>query len=95
MTDKNISKCPHCGAEMKKWKVPGDSTWNEDFHWVCFNNECQYYVRGWDWMHEKYQQTASYRCRVNPRTGASGPLPVWSPEAHKEFIIDDEDGDER
>jgi len=92
MTDKKEKPiCPHCKAEMKKWKIPGDSTWTEEFHYVCFNNDCPYYVKGWDHMHEKYDQTASYRMRINPSTGKGGPLPVWSPDAHKDFIIIDEE----
>jgi len=87
-------RCPHCGAAMKKWKIPGDSTWVEDFHWVCFNDQCDYYLKGWEWMMTQYQQKASYRHRMNPRTGESGPLPVWSESAHKDFIIEDEDDKE-
>ena len=79
---------------MNRWKIPGDSTWTEEFHWVCFNDECSYYVRGWEWMHQNYQQVASYRCRINPSTGASGALPVWSPDAHKNYILPDEDGED-
>jgi hypothetical protein len=89
-----VPKCRHCGAEMKRWKVPPDSTWNEEFHWVCFNDECAYYVRGWAHMQEKFNQTASYRHRMNPTTGACGPLPVWNPEAHKDYLMPDEDDDE-
>lgn len=91
---KSNPACPHCGVTMKKWKIPGDSTWTEEFHWVCFNDKCTYYVKGWDWMFEKYQQAASYRCRMNPTNGVCGPLPVWSPAAHKDFILPDEDEDD-
>jgi len=94
MTKNDVPVCPHCNRWMKRWKVPGDSTWTEEFHWVCFNDDCPYYQRGWDWMLTKYQQVASYRHRFNPATGTSGPLPAWSPGAHKEFIIRDVD-DER
>lgn len=86
--------CPHCGVPMKKWKVPPDSTWNEEFLWVCFNDECSYYVRGWQWMAEKYAQKASYRHQMNPTTGKCGPLPCWAPSAHFDYIIDDDEADD-
>ena len=61
MSQKDIPKCSHCGATMKKWKTPANSTWGTDFQWVCFNDECSYYVRGWDWMMESQKVKASYR----------------------------------
>lgn len=95
MTKKSAPCCPHCNQPMKKWKIPPDSTWNEEFHWVCFNDECPYYVRGWEWMVQKYNHRSSYRHRMNPSNGTCGPLPVWSPEAHKDFILVDEDEDKK
>lgn len=95
MTSQSAPTCPHCGAAMKRWKVPDDSTWNEEFHWVCFNDDCPYYVRGWEWMLEKYQHRASYRHRINPNDGSSGPLPVWSPEAHKSHLLSDEEEEDK
>ena len=32
--------------------------------------------------------------RVNPTTGASLPLPVWSDSATREMIVDDDEGDD-
>jgi hypothetical protein len=90
MNDQEYPKCPHCHKPMKKWRTPANSTWSGPFQWVCFNDECEYYVRGWDWMMESQKVKASYRHRLDPDTGASGPLPVWSQKAHKNQIINDE-----
>ena len=92
---KEIPCCPHCGARMKRWKVPADSTWNEDFHWVCFNDDCPYYVKGWEWMASQYSQKSSYRHRMNPSNGQCGPLPVWSADTQKDYILPDDDEDKQ
>jgi hypothetical protein len=74
--------------------VPEDSSWNEEFFFVCFNDDCPYYKQGWAWMEERYNQRASYRHAVNPTTGGVLPLPVWSDTAARDFIVDDGEGDE-
>lgn len=96
MTEKTVDKtiCPHCGSKMLKWEVPPDSTWTNEYHWVCFNDDCEYYQRGWKWMSEKYEQHASYRHYYNPETGKTGPLPVWSATALRSGIIEDDEEDE-
>jgi hypothetical protein len=83
----NRLMCPHCGIKLRKWSTPPDSTWGTEFQYVCFNDECEYYANGWKWMLEKYNVKSSYRHRYNPKTGETGPLPVWSKDAHKNMII--------
>ena len=84
--------CSHCGTRLKKWLVPDGASWTEDFFYVCFNDECSYYTRGWQRMEEQYGQKASYRHMINPTTGSSSPLPVWSDTATREMIVGDAEG---
>jgi hypothetical protein len=46
-------------------------------------------------MKVEFNQTASYRYALNPRTGAPLPIPVWSDAATREMIVDDEEGDDQ
>ncbi len=86
--------CPHCGSRLKKWLVPDAASWDDEFFWVCFNDECSYYLRGWDWMKEQYGQVGSYRFMLNPSTGAPSMIPVWSAEATREQIVAEDEGSE-
>jgi len=63
------------------------ATWSGPFQYVCFNDHCPYFLRGWAWMREHFNVGASYRHRFDPHTGETGPLPVWSKTALRENII--------
>jgi hypothetical protein len=83
--------CPHCGSRLLPWKSPDATSWGGNVQYICFNDECPYFVRGWEWMKDNYDVVASYRHRFDPKTGQTGPLPVWSPTALKDSIVAEEE----
>ncbi len=80
--------CPHCGVAMVPFSLPEQGGWDTPFQLACFNDECPYYVRGWAWMEEHYGVRSSYRHRLDPATGTTSPLPVWSPTAIRDRILE-------
>lgn len=85
--DDNALLCPHCGHRLSRWQCPPQTCWEAEFQYVCFNDDCPYFVKGWQWMQEKFAVKSSYRHRYNPATGEIGPLPVWSYDALKSSIV--------
>jgi hypothetical protein len=84
--------CPHCKSRLKKWRVPEETSWEEEFFYVCFNDDCSYYREGWEWMKEQFNHHASYRFMLNPTTGGRSQIPVWSDSATREMIMEDDEG---
>ena len=82
--------CPHCNVPLLKWRTPDGSSWGP-FLFVCFNDDCAYYKRGWTFLEEQFGRKASYRHSLDPSTGATGPLPVWSSLALREDIVPETD----
>ncbi|MCB2211143.1 ogr/Delta-like zinc finger family protein [bacterium] len=81
--------CTHCGEPMLKMLVPPMAAFDSPWIYVCFNEECGYYVRGWERMESQYASKSSYRYKHDPFTGETGPFPVWSPDAMRDRIVED------
>jgi hypothetical protein len=89
---KHHLKCPYCGTRLKKWLVPDNPfayTWDNDFMYICFNDACPYYVRGWDHMNREGSSGHSYRLMYNPEKDCVMPIPVHSPKALREGIAEE------
>jgi SAM-dependent methyltransferase len=83
--------CPYCGEKMLKWAVPENpfsQTWDNEFMYICFNDDCPYYVRGWDHMAREVQKSISYRLMYNPERDYCLPIPVPTPFALREGIVE-------
>ncbi len=89
--DPNAPRCPHCDSKLARIGLPDGSGWEGTPHRVCFNDECSYYREGWDWMWEHYRAKASYRFRLlDAEAGTTSPLPVWSEDAIRDRIIEED-----
>jgi hypothetical protein len=69
--------CPHCNAQMEQM----DSRyldWESPYLWVCFNNDCKLFKKGWNHMMEQYGQLVSYRFMIHPQNGEPGVVPAFS-----------------
>jgi len=75
--------CPHCKAVMEQM----DSRyldWESPYLWVCFNDECTLFKKGWNHMMDSYGQLVSYRFMIHPQSGESGVIPAFSQQYLKE-----------
>ena len=84
--------CPHCGDKLQKWLVPDnpfECTWDNEFMYICFNDECSYYTRGWDFLRRE-GNSGSYRLMYNPEKDVCMPVPVPNATALKEGIMDED-----
>ena len=84
-------QCPHCDKKMNKWAVPEnpfEATWENEFLYICFNDNCPYYVRGWDHVYKTTYRISSYRFMYNQDKDICSPIPVPSSKALRESIID-------
>ena len=88
---KETLSCPYCGEKLRKWAVPENPfayTWDNDFMYICFNDACPYFVRGWDVMYRDGNRGVSYRLMYNLDKNRCLPIPVPTPKALREGIID-------
>jgi len=71
--------CPHCKEVMEQM----DSRyldWESPYLWVCYNNECSLFKKGWNHMMETVGQLVSYRCMIHPQDGQVSVIPAFSQE---------------
>jgi len=88
-------KCPHCNQEMSLWEVPPISFsdglgWGAPYLYICFNDECPLYKKGWEDIEEQVGHHASYRCMSYPGSDKFELMPVFSPHGGGGQIIDDQ-----
>jgi len=86
--------CPHCAKEMKVWEchesgLSCGSGWGTPYLFVCFNDECPAFVKGWKAMKSNYGRRCSYRCICFPDSLKTEMMMVFSQHDGKASIVDE------
>jgi hypothetical protein len=74
---KEAPTCPHCKQAMEQMDAR-HLDWETTFLWVCFNNDCTFFKKGWKHMMDNYGQLVSYRFMITPDNGSQGVIPAFS-----------------
>jgi SAM-dependent methyltransferase len=87
----NTLCCPYCGGRLSKWEVPQTpfTEWPSDYQYICFNDDCTYFVAGWETMTVQ-GGLGSYRFMYEPTLHNSYAVPVLSRDNLREGIIEHE-----
>jgi SAM-dependent methyltransferase len=80
-------RCPHCDQPLAKWHVPQTpfTQWTSEYQYVCFNDDCAYYVRGWGTLAGQGAM-GSYRFMFDPDSCGCHSMPVPTSTAYKDGI---------
>ena len=86
--------CPHCDEVMTLWEIPpinfSDGLgWQTPYLFVCFNDDCPSYKKGWQHMMDSVEAPASYRCFCEPGAKNFEYMPVFSPLGGTGSVLDD------
>lgn len=87
--------CPHCQQKMACCEAPqihvGDGLgWGSDVMFICLNDECSLFIRGWEHLDGQYGHRASYRYMELPGSKESNVMMVGTKDAFKGNVIDPE-----
>ncbi|MGI6657517.1 MAG: zinc ribbon domain-containing protein [Desulfobulbus sp.] len=85
--------CPHCGQALSLCHAPaihvGDGLgWGAEYLFICLNDECSLYVKGWEYISSQYHHTGSYRYMELPNSAESHTMMVGGPGAFTGSVVD-------
>lgn len=88
--------CPHCSGDLSLCHAPpvhvGDGLgWGSEYLFICLNDTCPLFVKGWDYIANQYGHVGSYRYMEIPNSKESYSMMVVGKEAFTGSVIDIED----
>jgi hypothetical protein len=88
--------CPHCSGDLSLCHAPavhvGDGLgWGSEYLFICLNDNCPLFTKGWDYIANQYGHVGSYRHMEIPNSKETYNMMVVGKEAFTGSIIDIED----
>ncbi|WP_028584259.1 hypothetical protein [Desulfogranum mediterraneum] len=85
--------CPHCNKELTLCHAPpvhvGDGLgWGSEFLFICLNNDCPLFVKGWKYIEDQYGHVGSYRHMEIPNSNETYNMMVAGNDAFTGSIVD-------
>ncbi len=85
--------CPHCSGDLVLCHAPavhvGDGLgWGSEYLFICLNDRCPLFVKGWDYIANQYGHVGSYRYMEIPNSKESYSMMVVGKEAFTGSIVD-------
>lgn len=88
-----VHTCPHCDQKMFCCEAPpvhiGDGLgWGSEILFICLNDYCSLFLKGWENIEQKYGHHASYRYMELPDSKEGNVMMVGNADAFKASVID-------
>ncbi len=85
--------CPHCSGHLTLCHAPpvhvGDGLgWGSEFLFICLNDICPLFVKGWDYIEKQYGHVGSYRYMEIPNSKETYTMMVVGKEAFTGNVVD-------
>jgi len=85
--------CPHCSGDLSLCYAPamhvGDGLgWGSEYLFICLNDECPLFRKGWDYIANQYGHVGSYRYMEIPNSKETYNMMVVGKDAFTGSIVD-------
>jgi len=88
--------CPHCKVQLSCCEAPpihvGDGLgWGSEVLFICLNDNCSLFLKGWDQIEAQYGHHSSYRYMELPGSKEGNVMMVGNSDAFKACVVDKEE----
>lgn len=90
-----VKICPHCNEQLSCCEAPpihiGDGLgWGSEILFICLNDSCSVFLKGWDQIGNQYGHHSSYRYMELPGSKEKNYMMVGNADAFKASVINKE-----